>query len=147
MCFVVPGEWKHCTKLTQLVLCHFSVRAHSTFDLLMSEEGPKGVRITGTFLLLIIFTICFKEATQGRKDLIIFLGHSCFLEITAFFLYAKQVLVSKENMDPWRLSALSQTGTTWYYLHESQWIPTLRIHQILCPWGTGKAIYKWGDKE
>lgn len=36
---------------------------NSTFDLLMSEEEPEGIKITGTFPLFIIFCIYFREAT------------------------------------------------------------------------------------
>lgn len=36
-----------------------------------------------------------------RKDMIKFLGRSCFLEIIAFFLHSEQVLVNMESLTAW----------------------------------------------
>ena len=110
----------------------------------MSEEVPKEIRITGTFSLFIIFNICFKEATQMRKDLIIFLGHTCFLEITAFFLHAEEGLVRIESMANWGCQHWVIDIPQLPYTFESQWAPTLWIHQNSVPLGHWKGYMQMG---
>lgn len=44
--YMLPQQWKHCTKLIQHFLVHFFIYAHppkiSTFTLLMSKKGLTG---------------------------------------------------------------------------------------------------------
>ena len=93
----------------------------------------------------------FREATQVRKDMITFLGRSCFLEIIAFFLQSKHVLVRMESTAsqgchyPCLLSGRCTTVTLcWIWVSLSS--HTVCITRILCSWGTGKGICRWGGK-